>query len=104
MVTLVLMTIFVGPDSTANSRIEAPFGRATSTDVDYRSSPDMPDRIKSKGARRQHTRGTGKIRRVAHEPSLSHLRRPMGWTLRPGRHNSDAILDARNPSPSRSAN
>lgn len=35
-----------------------------------------------KSARRQHTRGNGKIRRVAHEPSVSHLRRPVGMDVK----------------------
>jgi superfamily II DNA or RNA helicase len=37
----------------------------------------MPHPIKSKNTRKQRARGAGKIRGIAREPSVSHLRRPM---------------------------
>jgi hypothetical protein len=42
----------------------------------------MARRLKTTNARKSRKNGTGKIRRVAHEPSVSHLRRPMGMDVK----------------------
>jgi hypothetical protein len=42
----------------------------------------MARRVKSTNPRKPRKNGAGKIRRVAHEPSVSHLRRPMGMDVK----------------------
>jgi superfamily II DNA or RNA helicase len=42
----------------------------------------MARRLKSTNPRKPRKNGAGKIRRVAHEPSVSHLRRPMGMDVK----------------------
>ncbi len=42
----------------------------------------MARRLKSTNPRKLRKIGAGKIRRVAHEPSVSHLRRPMGMDVK----------------------
>jgi superfamily II DNA or RNA helicase len=42
----------------------------------------MADRIKSSNVRETRKKRAGKIRRVAHEPSVSHLRRPLGMDVK----------------------
>ena len=42
----------------------------------------MPRRLESTSKRKSRKNGAGKIRRVAHEPSVSHLRRPMGMDVK----------------------
>jgi superfamily II DNA or RNA helicase len=42
----------------------------------------MARRLKSTNLRKPRKNGAGKIRRVAHEPSVSHLRRPMGMDVK----------------------
>ena len=41
----------------------------------------MARRLKTTNARKPYTNGVSKIRRVAHEPSVSHLRRPIGMDV-----------------------
>jgi hypothetical protein len=42
----------------------------------------MARKLKSANSRKPPKNGAGKIRRVAHEPSVSHLRRPMGMDVK----------------------